>query len=580
MASRIPQAFIDDLLARLDIVDVIDSRTPLTKAGKEYKACCPFHEERTPSFTVSPDKQFYHCFGCGVHGTAISFLMEYSHMEFREAIETLAEQAGLPLPQDDGKPATSRTAYQDLITIIGKADRYYQSQLRNHPQAEQAIKYLKDRGLSGEIAARFGIGYAPDGWDNLVQSFGKDKTSLERLQTAGLTSKRDSGGAYDRFRHRIIFPIQDHRGRVVGFGGRALGDGEPKYLNSPETPLFHKGNELYNLYQARTAIKEHQKTLVVEGYMDVIALAQFDINNVVAPLGTAATRAHFDRLFRQSPEIVLCFDGDRAGRSAAWRALETAMPTLHDGHQIRMLFLPEGEDPDSLIRKENNEVFQSRIRDAVPLTDYLFNTLTKQVDMASLEGKARLVELARPLLAKLPDGVLRELMFDRLSSYSQANRDTLPKYIGDSSAGRKKSKLQSPMAAKRPSLAKLAIALLIQNPALAQGMETNVELRKLKVPGISLLIELILLLENHPQLNTAAIVERFRGTNHHQHLEKLSVWDHLVPAELIQTEFHGIVEKLAQQLREQQADELLQESQIRTLTDEENNLLLGLLSGS
>lgn len=580
MASRIPQTFIDELLSRLDIVDVIDARAPLTKAGKEYKACCPFHEERTPSFTVSPSKQFYHCFGCGAHGTAISFLMEYSHMEFREAIETLAEQVGLPIPQDDGKPASSSTAHKNLLTIVNKVDRFYQSQLREHPQAKQAIQYLKDRGLSGEIAAQFGIGYAPDGWDNLVRALGNHKTSLEQLQKAGLTSKRDSGGAYDRFRDRIMFPIQDHRGRVVGFGGRALGDGEPKYLNSPETPLFHKGNELYGLYRARGAIKAQQATLVVEGYMDVIALAQFDINNVVATLGTATTRAHIDRLFRQAPEIILCFDGDRAGRSAAWRALETAMPTLYDGNQIRMLFLPDGEDPDSLVRKEGSSAFQGRIKNATPLTDFLFETLTKQVDMASLEGKAKLVELARPLLAKLPEGVLRELMLDRLSNYSHANRETLPKYIGTGSVNPKFNRPQRPPVAKRPSLVKLAIALLIQNPKLAESVKKNVELRKLRLPGISLLIEIILLLENHPLLNTAALVERFRGTNHHHHLEKLSVWDHLIPAELIESEFHGIIAKLADHLREQQADELLQQSQNRALTDEENNQLLGLLSGS
>ncbi|MFC1664485.1 DNA primase [Pseudomonadota bacterium] len=580
MAPRIPQTFIDELLSRIDIVDVIDARAPLTKAGKEYKACCPFHEERTPSFTVSPGKQFYHCFGCGAHGTAISFLMEYSHMEFREAIETLAEQVGLPIPQDAENPTLSSTAHKDLLTMVSKADRYYQDQLREHPQAEKAIKYLKDRGLSGEIAAQFGIGFAPDGWDNLVRKLGTNNSSLEQLQKAGLTNKKDSGGAYDRFRHRIMFPILDHRGRVVGFGGRALGDGEPKYLNSPETPLFHKGNELYGLYRARGAIKEQQATVVVEGYMDVIALAQFEINNVVATLGTATTRPHIDRLFRQAPEIILCFDGDRAGRAAAWRALETAMPTLHDGYQIRMMFLPDGEDPDSLVRKEGARAFRGRLENATSLADFLFQTLIKQVDITSLEGKARLVELARPHLEKLPDGILRELMFDQLSTYSHAKRDTLPKYIGHESAPLKTRKPQRPSTAKRPSLVKLAITLLIQNPILAKSAEQNVELRKLEIPGISLLVELLLLLESHPNLNTAAIVERFRGTNHHNHLEKLSVWSHLIPAELIESEFLGIIAKLADQLREQQTDELLQQSQHRTLTDEENNQLLGLLSGN
>ena len=348
MRGRIPREFIDELLARLDVVEVIDRRVPLKKAGKDFKACCPFHNEKTPSFTVSRPKQFYHCFGCGVSGTAITFLMEFEHLSFPEAVEELAGEAGLEVP-DTGPARSGDNPTLPLLEILGEASRYYKDQLRSHTDASTTIAYLKQRGLTGEIAAQFDLGYAPTGWDNL-SSTADNEEKLDLMVKAGLISKRESGGHYDRFRARVIFPIHDNKGRVIAFGGRLLDEGEPKYLNSPETPVFHKGSELYNLHRARSAIAQQQMSIVVEGYMDVLALAQHGIDHCVATLGTATTTTHLQRLFRLAPSIVFCFDGDRAGRDAAGRALEIALPLLESGRQVSFLFLPDGEDPDSVIR--------------------------------------------------------------------------------------------------------------------------------------------------------------------------------------------------------------------------------------
>ena len=413
MRGRIPREFIDELLARLDVVEVIDRRVPLKKAGKDFKACCPFHNEKTPSFTVSRPKQFYHCFGCGVSGTAITFLMEFEHLSFPEAVEELAGEAGLEVP-DTGPARSGDNPTLPLLEILGEASRYYKDQLRSHSDASTTIAYLKQRGLTGEIAAQFDLGYAPTGWDNLSSTAGNEE-KLDLMVKAGLISKRESGGHYDRFRARVIFPIHDNKGRVIAFGGRLLDEGEPKYLNSPETPVFHKGSELYNLHRARSAIAQQQMSIVVEGYMDVLALAQHGIDHCVATLGTATTATHLQRLFRLAPSIVFCFDGDRAGRDAAGRALEIALPLLESGRQVSFLFLPDGEDPDSVVRDQGADTFRTLIESATPLPDLLFDTLLNQTDLTRMDGKARLATLARPLLSRVPEGPLRELMQQRLS---------------------------------------------------------------------------------------------------------------------------------------------------------------------
>jgi len=530
MAGRIPEKFIDELLARTDIVDVIDKRVPLRKAGKEYKACCPFHEEKTPSFTVSQTKQFYHCFGCGAHGTAIGFLMEYDRMSFPEAIKELAAQAGMQVPEEaqTAEAAARAERSADLLDLLAEAEAWYRKQLKDHPDAQQAVDYLKGRGLTGEVAAGFGIGYAPDGWDNLLKALGTSDERIEALFQAGMLIKKDKGGYYDRFRQRIMFPIHDYRGRVVGFGGRILGDGEPKYLNSPETPVFHKGREAYGLYHARDAIRREQRVLVVEGYMDVVALAQFGIDYAVATLGTATTHEHLERLFRYTPEVVFAFDGDRAGREAAWRALETALPLLESGRQVSFLFLPEGEDPDTMIRKEGAENFALRVRQAQSLPAYLEEALRSQVDMSRLDGRTRMLELARPLVAKIPPGIFREMIVNRLSEISRVNPEKLSTLLGfpGSTAPIGKGNQAKTGRPKRgqPSLMRRIIARLVQHPELAALVDDAEHYRHLEIAGADLFCELVVLLHREPQLNTNVLLERFRDSEHFGPLQKLAAW--------------------------------------------------------
>ena len=414
MAGRIPQDFINDLLTRIDIVSVIDARVPLKKAGKNYQARCPFHEEKTPSFSVAPDKQFYHCFGCGASGTALTFLLEHDRMEFVEAVETLASIVGVDVPRERGgrRQREPESAFDKdaLYGLMNGAMRYYRRQLKG---AAHVIDYLKLRGLTGEIARDFGIGYAPDGWDSLIRALDAD---VEALLEAGLVTRNDRGRTYDRFRNRVMFPIRDVRGRVIAFGGRVLaGDDGPKYLNSPETPLFHKNQELYGLFEAREALRQIDRFLLVEGYMDVVALAQAGISNAVATLGTASGEPHFNKLFRHANEVVCCFDGDNAGRQAAWRALENALGTLKEGRQLKFMFLPDGDDPDTLVRREGRDRFLARVAEAQPAGEFLFARLAAGVDTESMDGRAQLVELARPLIDKVPPGALERLMRARLA---------------------------------------------------------------------------------------------------------------------------------------------------------------------
>ncbi len=582
MAGRIPKQFIDELLTRSDIVDVIDARVPLRKAGKDYKACCPFHEEKTPSFTVSADKQFYHCFGCGVHGSAIGFLMDYDHMSFVEAVEELAARAGLTVPKEAGAAfEKDKDTGADLIELMREAVRFYRQQLREHPQAGRAVEYLKKRGITGEIANEFNLGFAPDGWDNLLRTLGKDDVSREALVRAGLAVKKDSGGYYDRFRDRVMFPIEDHRGRIVAFGGRIIDKGEPKYLNSPETPLFHKGRELYGLFHARDAIKREIRVLVVEGYMDVVALAQFDIDFAVATLGTATTRDHLERLFRHAPEVVFCFDGDRAGREAAWRALDNALPVLREGRQISFLFLPEGEDPDTLVRKEGREAFLARLKTALPLPDYLFDSLSRQVDLGRLDGRARLVELARPLLSKMPAGVLHQMMLDRLGELSHMDPGKLP--VGGGSpepqaASPREFRSASRSPREPPSVVRLAIAMLLQRPDLARNVHNEGALAELDMPGIPLLVELLKVVKSTAEMNTASIIESFSDSEHKQNLAKLAFWQHPALEQDLEAEFSGVMSRLEEASARQKTERLLQKKDAGGLNQIEKDELARLLS--
>lgn len=547
MAGKIPPQFIDDLLNRVDIVDVVGRRVPLKKAGKDYQARCPFHDEKTPSFTVSADKQFYHCFGCGAHGSAIGFLMEYDNLDFVTAVEELADQAGLEVPRDEN--FHQGPDLRPLYSLLEQAAGFYQRQLREHPQAGQAIDYLKGRGLTGEIAGTYGVGFAPPGWDNLLQAFGESTTSIQQLREVGLITEVE-GKRYDRFRHRIIFPIRDPRGRVIGFGGRVLRtEDSPKYLNSPETPVFHKGRELYGLYEAKQALRKIDRILVVEGYMDVVALAQFGIRNCVATLGTATSKEHLELIFRLCPEVVFCFDGDRAGRDAAWKALQTSLPLLQDGREVRFLFLPEGEDPDTLVRREGAEAFQNRFETAQPLSEYLFHQFESQLHMDSREGRARLVEMAKPLLEKLPTGVFRQMMFQHLEKRVGLAADSLaghPTVTGKT--GHRTAIPGQEFRQTRPTPIRMAIALLLDNPRLAEVVDAvEDDWKAWDTPGIPLLRQLLEIIHSQPTLNKAALLERWRDLPDFVHLNKLASYRFDFPDLDPEAELKGALKKLNRQ---------------------------------
>ena len=559
MAGRIPQDFIDGLTARVDIVEVIDSYVALRKAGRDYVARCPFHEEKTPSFTVSPEKQFYHCFGCGAHGTVIGFLMEYCHLDFIEAVHELSHRAGLDVPQTAGVAERNRRGVEQY-EILSEAASYFRRQLREHPRGKLAIDYLKARGVTGETAAEFGIGYAPAGWDALAGAMG-GKIAAEALAAAGLLIKRDQGGYYDRFRDRVMFPIRDGRGRVIGFGGRVIGDDSPKYLNSPETGLFHKGRELYGLYEARQSVKQLDRLLVVEGYMDVVMLAQYGIRYAVATLGTATTPQHLERMFRLVPEVVFCFDGDRAGREAAWRALEHALPALRDGWQARFMFLPEGDDPDSLVQKEQRDAFENRVANAVTLSTFFYDTLRGRADISSIDGRARLVELARPYLARLAPGIFRQLMIDSLAELSRMKADVLAGMFSGSQrasrvAGRGARGAQSERTVV--SLVRKAISQLLRKPSLAQQAGDYKRLSRMETPGIGLLVEMLDFLRNNPHYTTATVLEHWRDREHAQALAKLAREETLVPHEELDREFLDALRRLQLGSVEQQVASLNQ----------------------
>lgn len=579
MATRIPKQFIDDVLARTDIVACIDARVPLRKMGANYAACCPFHNEKTPSFTVSPSKQFYHCFGCGVSGNAISFLIDFERLEFVEAVETLASQLGMEIPYTTHYQ--SQTAiYKTLHQLMEQIATFYQQQLR---QQSFAIDYLKSRGISGQIAKEFGLGYAPAGWDNLLKHLGHSADTQQHLLTCGMMIKKEDGSCYDRFRERIMFPIRDRRGNVIAFGGRIMGNEQPKYLNSPETTLFHKGHELYGLYEARRANRELPRLLIVEGYMDLIALAQHGIRNVVATLGTATTEDHLKLLFRLTNEIVFCFDGDRAGKEAAWRALTTALPLMQDGFQLNFMFLPDGEDPDSLIRSTGEKAFHQHLVQATPLSDFFFSHLGEELDLNSIEGKGRLAKPAGELLSKMPPSVFRQRMFDRLATIVRVESQQL-----QSLAGIKPTVTSSTKRQRKPSLTKinqfspvrLAVALLLQNPQLIENISNNDLLKDINLPGISLFQQLITQLKERPLPSTGAILEDWRNTPEITTLTKLAAWEYFIPADGLAAEFNGILMRIQQMGREQKIQQLLTKATQQGLSIEEKKYLQELIIAS
>ncbi|EGQ9214559.1 DNA primase [Vibrio alginolyticus] len=583
MAGHIPRSFIDDLLARLDIVDIIDARVKLKKKGKNYGACCPFHNEKTPSFSVSQEKQFYHCFGCGAHGNAIDFLMEFDRLEFVEAIEELASYLGLDVPREQRSggngsfqsgPQASSSEKRNLYDLMGNIAQFYRNQLKQ-PASKVAIEYLKDRGLSGEIVQKFGIGYVADEWDLVRKNFGQNKENQDMLVTGGMLIENDKGNRYDRFRGRVMFPIRDRRGRVIGFGGRVLGDGTPKYLNSPETPIFHKGKELYGLYEVLQAYREPPQILVVEGYMDVVALAQYGVDYSVASLGTSTTGDHLQVLFRQTSTVVCCYDGDRAGREAAWRAMENALPYLTDGRQLKFMFLPDGEDPDSYIRQNGKQAFDQQVSNAMPLSEFMFSSLTQQVDMSTKEGMAKLSTLAVPLIDKVPGGTLRlylrELLGRRLGLVDERQLQQLI-----SKQGKEDKRPQPHKEIKRTPMREV-IALLIQNPQYVSMVPDLTSVRDLPIPGLSLFVDVLDKCQAHPHINTGQLLEHWRNSQNETLLSRLASWDIPLDEDNQEEIFLDSLDKIIAQCVEKQIENLQAKARSVGLSAEEKRELLALM---
>jgi len=571
--ARLSDAFIDDLLARTDIVEVVGSRVPIKRKGREYSAPCPFHDERTPSFYVSPTKQFYHCFGCGAHGTAISFLMNYDRLEFLDAVEELARRAGIEVPKET-RQNNQDSDLRDQYAALEAAAKLFQRQLAD---SQRARDYLDGRGVDAENRARFAIGYAADGYSTLKDALGTDERRLKLLERTGMLSKNDRGHVYDKFRDRVMFPIHDRRGRVIAFGGRVLDkDASPKYLNSPETALFHKGRELYGLWQARQANQKLERLIVVEGYMDVVALFQHGITQAVATLGTATTADHAELLFRNAPDVYFCFDGDAAGRRAGWRAVESALPRMKDGRQAFFLFLPDGEDPDSIVRKEGAAGFDARLAQATPLSQFFFEELGRDINRGTLDGRARLAERARPLLAQLPDGAFADLMRQELQRQTgvDASRPA-------AEASRPTTRAAAPAHQKR-SLVRSAIALLLQQPSLALQIEQPYRFAELRLPGMPLLLEILAVVQQRQEISTGALLEHFAEHEQAEALRKLAA--QVMPGEEASWvhELHDAVVQLEKQTLQQRIDELQQKQRAQGLdeTDKyEMRMLLQVLAG-
>jgi len=583
MAGRIPRQFIDDLLARADIVDIVDSRVPLKKAGKNYQACCPFHNEKSPSFTVSQDKQFYHCFGCGEHGNAISFLMEFERLDFVDAIEELANYCGVEVVREENNasPAEQRRQQevyqqkQDDYELMNQISGFYQQQLKVAVDKEIAINYLKGRGLSGEVVKRFGIGYISDAWDGMMKVFSRNGQANQQLVDLGMAIQGDKSRPYDRFRGRIMFPIRDKRGRVIGFGGRVLGDEKPKYLNSPETRVYHKGHELYGLFEAKQANKSLERLVVVEGYMDVVALAQHGVDYAVASLGTATTSEQLQTMFRTVKEVICCYDGDRAGRDAAWRAMENALPLIRDGFSLKFVFVPDGEDPDSLIRKQGQQAFEQILDEAMPLSKFLFDKFLEDNPVNSMEEKVALIDKLQPYIHKLPDSILKSAIIEEMASHfgvtsekrllelQKLNANPIKKSV------RKNTKI-TPV--------RLAIALLLEHPHIVKSLGNISALKPLTIPGVDLLTQLLELCQQNPDIKTAQLLEYFRDTAQGKQLAKLMCWQHHIEAEAAEDVFLDSIEKLLNNFVEQRAEFLLQKARTGQMSQQEKQELQAILN--
>jgi len=569
--ARLPDAFIDDLLARTDIVEVVGSRVPLKRQGKEYASRCPFHDERSASFTVSPTKQFYHCFGCGAHGTAISFLMNYDRLEFLDAVDELAKRVGMEIPREtNARTPQQQDDSRDQYSALDAATRFFQKQLEGN---DKARAYLDGRGVDADTRARFSIGYAPDGYSALKDALGKDERRMKLLDRVGLFSKNDRGHVYDKFRDRVMFPIFDRRGRVIAFGGRVMEkDDGPKYLNSPETALFHKGRELYGLWQVRQANQKIERLIVVEGYMDVVSLFQFGVTQAVATLGTATTPDHAELLFRNAPDVYFCFDGDAAGRRAGWRALESVLPRMKDGRQAFFLFLPDGEDPDTIVRKEGADAFDARLKQGTPLSQFFFDELGREINLGTLDGKARLAERAKPMLAQIPDGAFGDLMKQELARLTGiGNTATAAAPVA------RPPMRNNAVPVQKRSLVRAAIAILLQQPSLAMNLEGHHAISGLRLPGIELLVELLNLVQQRPDISTGALLEHFNEREEQAALHKLAAQALPGDEAMWAQELQDAILQLEKQLLTQRLEELQAKQRQQGLDDTDKYELRELL---
>ncbi|SEM61152.1 DNA primase [Halomonas caseinilytica] len=549
MAGQIPQRFIDDLLARTDVVEIVGERVKLKKTGRNHSGLCPFHQEKSPSFTVSADKQFYHCFGCGAHGNALRFLMEYDRLRFPEAVEQLAARLGLEVPRegdDDPRQQVRERKRKEGVNLLELAASFFRERLKM-PEGEAARAYLDKRGLSPEVVRDFGIGFAPAEWEAMRRHLGERGISeAVQIEYGLLVHREDSGRTYDRFRDRVMFPIRDIRGRTVAFGGRVLGDAKPKYLNSPETPVFHKGRELYGLYEARQANARLDRLVIVEGYMDVVALAQFGIRNAVATLGTATTEDHLSRLFRVVDEVVFCFDGDQAGRQAADRALRTALPMMIDGRQARFLFLPEGEDPDTLVRREGAKAFEDRVTCASPLSEFLFEQASQGRDLARIEDRERYASQVLEAIGVLPEGVLKSLLLTELSrrtGVDQSSFESLMKHHGEAESEAHAPAVETgapptveaPAGSESPAkdgalgLMARALQLLVHEPGLVERLPESDDWCAHEGEDARLCREVVRLLKAGRYRSAQVLLAHFHGTPEGERLAELARREPLVP---------------------------------------------------
>ncbi|MDI5986775.1 DNA primase [Halomonas sp. M4R5S39] len=608
MAGQIPQRFIDDLLARVDVVEVVGERVQLKKAGRNYSGLCPFHQEKTPSFTVSADKQFYHCFGCGAHGSALRFLMEYDKLRFPEAVEQLASRLGMEVPRegaDDPRAQARERKRKEGVNLLELSAAFFRERLKM-PEAGAAREYLARRGLSSEVQQAFGIGYAPDGWEALKRHL--DERGIPeavQVEYGLLVHREESGRTYDRFRDRVMFPIRDLKGRTIAFGGRVLGDARPKYLNSPETPVFHKGRELYGLFEARQAESRLERLVIVEGYMDVVALAQFGIRNAVATLGTSTSEEHLSRLFRLVGEVVFCFDGDRAGRQAAARALETVLPLMIDGRQARFLFLPEGEDPDTLVRREGPEAFQDRITCASPLSEFLFDQAAAGRDLARMEDRERYASQVLTALGRLPEGVLKSLMLSELSRRTGVDQSSFESLLARSAPGSDSAPSEASGGGDEPdvpgnevpppegggrrgagsgslSLVARMLQLLVHEPLLIERVPEGDDWCPADDSDGVLCREVIRLLRAGRYRSAQVLLAHFHGSREGERLAELARREPLVPRALRGTELDNWVAYFQRHRRrrspQEEYDALLARMQAgERLSPEERQRLNGLL---